>query len=96
MTEEEKQELETLRQEKRQRAQEARAQVALETAGIPTSFAPLLIGADDNDTDRRAERFCTAYQTALAEDVRKRLPQQPPVVTPPAPKRARRGIKRIR
>ena len=33
---------------------------------------------------------------ALAEDIRHRLPQQPPVVTPPAPQRPRRGIQRIR
>ena len=35
-------------------------------------------------------------QAALAEDIRGRLPQQPPVVTPPAPQRPRRGIQRIR
>ena len=96
MTEDEKRELETLRQEKMQRAQQARARAALETAGVPVSFASLLAGGDDEDTDRRAQDFCAAYQAALAEDVRKRLPQQPPVVTPPAPKRARRGIQRIR
>ena len=96
MTEEEKQELETLRQEKHQRTQQTRAQAVLETAGVPASFAPLLVGADDQDTDQRAAQFCTAYQAALAEDVRRRLPQQPPVVTPPAPQRIRRGIQRIR
>lgn len=96
MTEEEKKELEALRAEKRQRMQQARARSALETAGVPVSFASLLAGDGDADTDKRTEDFCAAYQAALAEDVRKRLPQQPPVVTPPAPKRPRRGIQRIR
>ena len=96
MTEEEKQELETLRREKHQRTQQARAQAALEAAGVPQSFAVLLVGADDHDTDKRAEQFCAVYQAALAEDIRKRLPQQPPVVTPPTPKRVKRGIQRIR
>ena len=35
-------------------------------------------------------------QAALAEDIRGQLPQQPPVVTPPAAPRPRRGIQRIR
>ena len=96
MTEDEKKELESLRKEKQQRLQQSRARAALETAGIPVSFATLLAGGDDSDTDQRTQDFCAAYQAALAEDVRKRLPQQPPVVTPPAPKRARRGIQRIR
>lgn len=96
MTEEEKKELEALRAEKRQRMQQARARAALETAGVPASFASLLAGDADADTDKRTEDFCAAYQAALAEDVRKRLPQQPPVVTPPAPKRPQRGIQRIR
>lgn len=96
MTDEEMQELENLRQEKHQRTQQARAQTALEAAGVPASFAPLLAGADDGDTDRRTEQFCAAYQAALAEDVRRRLPQQPPVVTAPAPQRAKRGVRRIR
>ena len=96
MTEEEKQELEALRAEKHQRAQTERARAALERAGVPTAFASLLVGADDSDTDRRTEEFRTAYQAALAEDVRQRLPQQPPVVTPPAPQRTRRGVQRLR
>lgn len=96
MTEQEQQELEMLRKEKRQRTQQARAQAALETAGVPASFAALLAGEDDGDTDRRAADFCAAYQAALAEDIRGRLPQQPPVVTPPAAPRPRRGIQRIR
>ena len=96
MTDEEMQELQALRQEKHQRTQQARAQAALESAGVPVSFAPLLVGADDAATDKMTEQFCAAYQAALAEDVRKRLPQQPPVVTPPAPQRVRRGIQRIR
>lgn len=96
MTEEEKQELELLRQEKHQRTQQARAQAALEHSGVPASFATLLVGVDDEDTDRKAAQFCAAYQEALTEDIRKRLPQKAPVVTPPAPQRARRGIRRIR
>jgi len=96
MTEEEKQELEALRQEKHQRTQTERARAVLEQSGVPVHFAALLIGADDADTDRKTAQFCTAYQTALSEDVRRRLPQQAPVLTPPAPQRARRGIQRIR
>jgi len=95
MTEEEKQELEALRQEKHQRIQTERARAALETGGVPTAFAPLLIGADDADTDRRTAEFCAAYQAALSEDVRKRLPQQAPVLTPPVSQRERRGVRRI-
>jgi len=96
MTEEEKQELEALRQEKRQRTQQARALAALESAGVPGSFAALLAGADDADTDQRTETFCAAYQSALAEDVRQRLPQRPPILEAPALSRAERGIRRIR
>ena len=95
MTEEEKQELEALRKEKQQRVQTQRAEAALTQAGVPTAFAALLVGADDADTDGKARQFCAAYQAALAEDVRARLPQQPPLVTPPAPQRAKRGIHRI-
>ncbi|MBE6995183.1 MAG: DUF4355 domain-containing protein [Ruminococcaceae bacterium] len=96
MTEEEKQELEALRLEKHQRIQQSRAQTALEAAGIPTAFSSLLVGADDRDTDARTEQFCSAYQAALTEDVRKRLPQQPPLMTPPTPQRLPRGVRRIR
>lgn len=97
MTEEEKQELELLRQEKHTRTQTARAEAALGQAGVSAAFAPLLIGSDDADTDSRTQRFCEAYRTALTEDVRQRLPQQPPVVTAPATQhRARRGIQRVR
>ncbi len=96
MTEEEKQELETLRQEKRVREQTARATAALNTAGIPTSFASLLAGSDDADTDRKTTAFCESYQAALSETIRQRLPERAPVVTPPAPSRPRRGIQRIR
>ena len=64
MTEQEQQELEMLRKEKRQRTQQQRAQAALEVAGVPASFAALLAGEDDNDTDRRAKDFCAAYQAA--------------------------------
>lgn len=96
MTEEERQELETLREEKRKRIQQTRAREALEAAGIPASFAALLAGGDDADTDQRTRDFCTVYQTALSEDVRKRLPQQPPMVTPPVPQRLPRGIRKLR
>ena len=96
MTEDEMRELEALRAEKHQRTQQARAQAALDSAGVPTAFAALLTGTDDADTDRRTEQFCAAYQAALAEDIRKRLPQQAPLVTPAVTQRPRRGIQRIR
>ena len=96
MTEEEKLELESLRQEKHQRTQTERARAALEVSGVPGNFAALLVGSDDADTDSKTAQFCAAYQAALSEDVRKRLPQQAPVMTPPGPQRARRGIQRIR
>ena len=96
MTEEEKKELETLREEKRKQVQQARARETLEAAGIPASFASLLAGGDDADTDQRTRDFCAVYQTVLSEDVRKRLPQQPPMVTPPSPQKPKRGIQRIR
>ena len=92
MTDEEKQELEALRAEKNIRQQTERARAALESRGVPQSFASLLIGADDADTDRRTEQFCAAYQDTLAEDVKRRLPQQAPVLTSPLPQRPRRGI----
>ena len=68
MTEEEKRELETLREEKRQQLQQARAREALETAGVPMAFAALLAGKDDGDTDRifawpirrRCRRMCAS------------------------------------
>lgn len=96
MTEEEKKELETLRWEKCQRVQQSRAQAALEAAGVPASFATLLAGMDDGDTDKRTEAFCSTYQAALQEDVKKRLPQSAPVVEEPSPCRAQRGVRRIR
>ena len=96
MTEEEKLELETLRQEKHQRTQTERARAMLEVSGVPGNFAALLVGADDADTDHKTAQFCAAYQSALSEDVRRRLPQQAPVMTDPVPKRPRRGIQRIR
>ena len=96
MTEEEKQELETLRQEKHLRAQTCRAEESLVQAGVPAAFAALLVGQDDADTDQRTQQFCAAYQAALAEDVRSRLPAAPPVVTPPAPQRPVRGVRRLR
>lgn len=96
MTEEEKKELEALRAEKHQRTQTERARAGLTQAGVPGAFAPLLVGGDDADTDERTRQFCAAYQEALAEDVRKRLPEKAPVVTAPAPQRARRGVQRLR
>lgn len=96
MTDEERQELETLRAEKLRRTQTERAAAALSAAGAPKEFAALLVGSDDADTDRRIQEFCGMYQKSLAADVKSRLPQQPPVMTPPAPQRPKRGIQRIR
>ncbi|MCF2617944.1 DUF4355 domain-containing protein [Oscillibacter valericigenes] len=96
MTDEERQELETLRAEKLRRNQSERAAAALSAAGAPKEFATLLTGSDDADTDRRVQEFCGVYQASLAADVKSRLPQQPPVVTSPPPQRPRRGIQRIR
>jgi len=65
----------------------------LEAAGVPTAFAGLLVGRDNEDTDARAEQFCAAYQAAVTEDIRKRLPQQAPDMRNCVPARkARRGI----
>lgn len=96
MNEEELRELETLRQEKRRRVQEERARAALEAAGAPAAFAPLLAGEDDGGTDRRTEAFRAVYQEALAEELRKRLPREPPVMDSPPPRRAERGVRRLR
>ena len=96
MTEEEKKELEALRAEKHSREQTARATAALEAAGVSAGFAALLVGADDADTDQRVQSFCAAYQSSLSEDLRKRLPEQPPTLTSPLPQRPKRGIQRIR
>ena len=96
MTEEEKQELEALRQEKHLRTQTHRAEEGLTQAGVPAAFAALLVGQDDADTDRRTKDFCAAYQAALAEDVRSRLPAAPPIVAAPVPQRPRRGVHRVR
>ena len=96
MTDEEKMELEALRTEKQAREQTARASAALDAAGVPQSFAPLLIGADDGDTDERVRSFCAAYQACLTEDIKKRLPEQAPTMTAPAPQHPKRGIQRIR
>lgn len=96
MNEEERQELETLRQEKRTREQEARARSALEEAGVPLSFAALLSGTDDADTDRRTREFCTAYTQALSSDIRSRLPREAPVTADISAPRPRRGIQRLR
>lgn len=92
MSEEEKQELETLRREKRRQTQETRARAALTAAALPEGFAALLVGEDDADTDRRAEIFREAYQAALTEDIRRRLPEKPPVTTPPKMPRPVRGV----
>lgn len=95
MTEEELQELSALREEKRQRQQELRAGGILEAADIPSAFAALLTGADDEETDRKAAAFCEAYQRERTEDIQKRLPPAAPVVTAPVLQRAKRGIQRI-
>ena len=73
-----------------------RARAALKRGGVPQSFASLLAGGDDGDTDRRTEEFRAAYQASLAEDVKSRLPASAPVVTAPLPQRPRRGIRRLR
>ena len=96
MTDEEKKELEALRAEKHSREQTERARAALTTAGVSVGFAALLIGTDDADTDKRVKDFCTAYQSSLTEDIKKRLPEQPPTITAPQPQRPKRGIQRIR
>lgn len=96
MNEEEKKELEVLRKEKQERVQRERAEKALAVAGVPVSFASLLAAADDDSTDRRTEAFCAAYQKALAEEVRLRLPQEAPAMTPPPVRHPERGIRRIR
>lgn len=96
MTDEEKQELETLRAEKATRQQTERAREALEKAGVPTSFASLLIGPDDTATDSRVAAFAKQYQETLSADVKSRLPKTAPVVAAPVPQRARRGIQRLR
>lgn len=95
MTEEERRELETLRREKGLRLQVDRAEAALREAGVSGVFAPLLAGEDDGDTDRRTERFCAAYQEAVSEAVRSRLPREAPAVADSLPARERRGIRRI-
>lgn len=97
MNEEQIQELETLREEKRLRIQQERAAAALNEAGAPADFAALLAGKDDDDTDRRTAAFCTAFQKAMSDGIRQRLPQKAPQMTDagPAP-RPRRGIQRLR
>lgn len=96
MTDEEKKELEALRAEKHSREQTERARAALGIAGVSTGFAALLVGSDDADTDRRVQDFCAAYQASLTEDIKKRLPEQTPILTAPLPQRPKRGIQRIR
>lgn len=96
MTDEEMKELEALRAEKRSREQTQRASDALGKAGMPQEFASVLIGADDAETDQKVQSFCAVYQSRLSDDIKKRLPAQPPVVTAPAPQRAKRGITRLR
>lgn len=96
MTDEEKMELEALRAEKHSREQTERAKAALSAAGVSAGFAALLVGADGADTDKRVQDFCAAYQSSLSEDIKKRLPEQPPTLTAPLPQRPKRGIQRIR
>lgn len=97
MNEEELRELEALREEKRLHQQQERATNGLKEAGVPVSFARLLAGIDDADTDRRTADFCTAYQQAMAEGIRERLPSRAPqMVTPSAVTRPRRGVQRLR
>lgn len=96
MNDEEMKELEALRAEKHTREQTARAMSALENANVPQGFASLLVGSDDADTDKRVQEFCAAYQSSLTEDIKKRLPAQPPVMTSPLPQRPKRGVQRLR
>lgn len=97
MNEEQMQELETLREEKRLRTQQERAANALDQAGVPADFAALLAGKDDDDTDQRAARFCAAFQQAMADGIRQRLPLKAPQMTDAAPApRPRRGVQRLR
>ena len=96
MTDEERKELETLRAEKRDREQTQRATAALGKAGVPQDFASMLIGVNDDETDKKVQSFCAVYQSSLSSDIRKRLPEQPPVVTAPLPQRPKRGVQRLR
>lgn len=96
MTDEEMKELEALRAEKQRREQTEHASAALSAAGVSTGFAALLCGGDDADTDRRVQEFCASYQASLGEDIKKRLPEQPPTLTAPLPQRPKRGIQRLR
>lgn len=96
LTSEELQELETLREEKRRREQTQRAEKALDASDIPLSFAALLAGRDDTETDGRVKAFCETYQQTLSQDIRKRLPTEPTVMHIPTIARIRRGIVRIR
>lgn len=96
MNQEEMNELEALREEKRVRLQQERAAAALKEAGVPLAFAPLLAGKDDSDTDQRSAGFCAAFQEAMSQSIRERLPQTPPQMTSPnRPSRPRRGIQRL-
>lgn len=97
LTNEELQELAALREEKRSRLQTQRAEKALGASDIPQSFAALLAGKDDADTDARVKSFCETYRSTLSQDIRKRLPAEPPTMTgTPTPTRPRRGIVRVR
>lgn len=69
--------------------QTERARAALGAAGVSESFAALLVGQDDADTDKRVREFCAAYQASLTEDIKKRLPEQTPTLTAPLPQRIR-------
>lgn len=81
MTDEEKQDLEALRKEKDRCTHEQRVQKILEAAGISSPFADLLAGSNAVDTGKQRKRCCPAYQAVLAENIRFRLPEKPPVVT---------------
>lgn len=95
-TNEELQELAALREEKRTRLQTQRAAAALSSSDIPQSFAALLAGQNDEDTDARVKAFCETYRNMLSQDIRKRLPSDAPMMSAPAPARPRRGIVRVR
>lgn len=95
MTDEERQELETLRAEKLAREQTARATAALAEAGVSAGFAALLTGRDDADTDARVAEFCEAYRASLSSDISARLPDRAPTLASPPPARVERGVKRL-
>jgi hypothetical protein len=90
-------ELETLREEKRRRALLEAAQAGLQARGLPTGFAPFVMGEDEKTTAKNVGVFERQFTTALAGEMARRLPQDAPAdfnAAPPA-KRVRRGIRKV-